>query len=457
MAQTVLTPKQLFERRNTDDVFDRQVLVGLLRILNRRIFYTQIWDNTEEGVQNVCVPFFYDFGGSNINSERFIQDNYTYFSSSECTEIGLKKIDGNFDFYPQGRLSMASVGIDSGNITNRFVMGKYTKREHGKLKSYVSYLYSMPLTYSFNIEIRCENMNTAMKINQAYREFFYKNMTFHINYKGTVVPVRVGFPENAFQPTPGGTYQPGQAPGENWIKISLSIQCETYQPIFDPYNEKPADSSIYNMGLGIWVNRDHSPEKIEGPLKWVTDFEDMVLVCGQDILLEWRYSYFDRDLLQVDLLFEEEDGKQYLLDSVDNHNFYHWRVPSDFIINPSKIDIIIPNTDDVEVFTVPEIYIYPDPTTKIVDDSTVFVLNKGYFITQKQQVDVIITYEDKNGSFVEIPAKLNLKNYQIDEIEPIQFDCFVYNNEINYKKIKLVLRDHHNKDRKVYGDPIIIV
>jgi hypothetical protein len=60
---------------------------------------------------------------------------------------------------------MASVGIDSGNITNRFVMGKYTKREQGKLKSYVSYLYSMPLTYSFNIEIRCENMNTAMKIN----------------------------------------------------------------------------------------------------------------------------------------------------------------------------------------------------------------------------------------------------------------------------------------------------
>lgn len=457
MAQTVLTPKQLFERRNTDDVFDRQVLVGLLRILNRKIFYTQIWDNTEEGVQNVCVPFFYDFGGSNINSERFIQDNYTYFSSTECTEIGLKKIDGNFDFYPQGRLSMASVGIDSGNITNRFVMGKYTKREQGKLKSYVSYLYSMPLTYSFNIEIRCENMNTAMKINQAYREFFYKNMTFHINYKGTVVPVRVGFPENAFQPTPGGTYQPGQAPGENWIKISFSIQCETYQPIFDPYNERPADSSIYNMGYGIWVNRDHSPEKIEGPLKWVTDFEDMVLVCGQDILLEWRYSYFDRDLLQVDLLFEEENGKQYLLDSVDNHNFYHWRVPSDFITNPSKIDIIIPNTDDVEVFTVPEIYIYPDPTTKMVDDSTVFVLNKGYFITQREQVDIIITYEDKHGNFVEIPAKLNLKNFQIDEINPIEFDCFVYNNEINYKKIKLVLRDHHNKDRKVYGEPIIIV
>lgn len=53
-------------------------------------------------------------------------------------------------------------------------MGKYTRRENGKLKSYVSYLYSMPLTYSFNVEIRCSTMNEAMKINQAYREFFYK-------------------------------------------------------------------------------------------------------------------------------------------------------------------------------------------------------------------------------------------------------------------------------------------
>ena len=81
----------------------------------------------------------------------------------------------------------------------------------------------MPLTYTFNIEIRCENMNVAMKINQAYREYFYKNMTFHMNYKGTVVPVRVGFPESALQPNTGGTYTFGAAPSENYIKIPLSI------------------------------------------------------------------------------------------------------------------------------------------------------------------------------------------------------------------------------------------
>ena len=215
-------------------------------------------------------------------------------------------------------------------------------------------------------------------------------------------------------------------PGETYIKIPLTIQCETYQPIFDPYNERPADSSIYNMGLDIWVNRDHSPEKIEGPLRWITDFEDMVLVCGQDLLVEWRYSYQDRDLLQVDILYEDESGHQYLLDSVDNHNFYHWRIPTDFIENPSKVDIIIPNTEDCTVYTVPEIYIYPDPETHIVDESTVYVLNKGYFITSNPYVDAVISYESKNGEIIEVPAKLNLKNFMIDETNPIDFECFVY-------------------------------
>ena len=147
MAKTKLTPKQLFERRNTSDIFDRQVIVGLLRILNRKLVYEQVWNDDTHGIENITIPFFYDFGGSNISSERFIQDNYIHFTDDECTEIGLKKIDGNFDFYPQGRISLSSVGIDSGNMTNRFAMAQYTRWEEGKMRSYTSYLYSIPLQF----------------------------------------------------------------------------------------------------------------------------------------------------------------------------------------------------------------------------------------------------------------------------------------------------------------------
>ena len=121
--KTELQPKDLFERRNTSDVFNRQVIMGMLRVLNRRLVYDNVWE--KENIQPVTVQTFFDFGGGSSSSERFIQDNYTFFSSDECTDIGLKKIDGNFDFYPQGRLSLQSVSIQSGNITNRFSMATY--------------------------------------------------------------------------------------------------------------------------------------------------------------------------------------------------------------------------------------------------------------------------------------------------------------------------------------------
>ena len=357
MPKTQLTPKQLFERRNTSDVFNRSVIMGLLRILNQKLVYQQIWNDSEDGIENVTVPFFFDFGGSNVNSERFIQDNYTFFTSEECTSIGIKKIDGNFDVYPQGRLSMSSVSIDSGNITNRFAQGQYTKFEDGTLKAYTSYLYSMPLIFQFNIEIRADSMNTAFKIDQAMREFFYKNKTFHFNYKGTVVPCRAGFPENGFAPS-GTQYKMGDAPSDPYIKMTFSVQCETYQPVFDKHTERPADSSISDVGFNIWVNNNPEPHHRTGPIYWRTDMSTLnTLVSGQDIMFEWGWSYQDRDLLFVDICYQEEnDNTLYMIDSVDNHDMYSWRIPVDFTDN-ELIDIMIPNTEYGSVGTPPEIYL----------------------------------------------------------------------------------------------------
>jgi hypothetical protein len=110
--------------------------------------------------------------------------------------MGIKKMDGDYKPIPFGIISLGSTAIDAGNISNRFVMGRYTKKVGSELKSFVSFLYSIPLTYSFTATIKCDTMNTMWKIEQAFREYFYKNKTYHINYKGTVVPVRVGFPES---------------------------------------------------------------------------------------------------------------------------------------------------------------------------------------------------------------------------------------------------------------------
>lgn len=404
----------------------------------------------------MTVPFFYDFGGSNINSERFIQDNYTFFTDTECTSIGLKKIDGNFDFYPQGRIGLQSVQIDSGNITNRFTRAKFTRYENGKLKAYTAYLYSMPLTFQFTCEIRCENMNTAFKIDQAVREYFYKNQTFRINYKGVVCPVRIGFPDNGINGNPGATYTMGQAPSDTWIKLTLNLQCETYQPVFDPHTEMSADHTIGSVGMNIHLRDVKDPKLL---MKFDTDFKDMVLTSGQEIMFEWTPLYEDRDLLSVDIFYQiEGDEREHLIECCDNHNFYHWSIPIDFTETP-KLDIMIMNTEMYTVTSNPEIYIYPNPSDKTVDSQNVYVKSKGFFVAPRPdfEVDAIISYENKDGRIIEYPAIVNLHNYMVNPVAGLDFKCFVYENEIDSKKVRIIVRDHNNKDAFAMSEWFMIV
>lgn len=73
-------------------------------------------------------------------------------------------MSGDYKPIPYGVITLDSTTIDSGNISNRFVMGKYTKKVNGEMKSYVSCLYSIPLTMSFTVNIGCDTMNTLWKI-----------------------------------------------------------------------------------------------------------------------------------------------------------------------------------------------------------------------------------------------------------------------------------------------------
>ncbi len=73
MSKVKVEPKQLFEKRNTSDVFSRLIIMGLLRILNMKLKYTQVWEDDEEHTEEITVPFFYDFSGGSVTSVKFKQ------------------------------------------------------------------------------------------------------------------------------------------------------------------------------------------------------------------------------------------------------------------------------------------------------------------------------------------------------------------------------------------------
>lgn len=450
MPKTEITAKQLYENRNTSDVFSRLVIMGVLRVLNQKLKYTQVWEDTEEGTQQVTVPFFFDFSGGAGTSEKFIQDNYMNWSDDECTSMGIKKVNGDYKPIPYGVISLDSTNIESGNISNRFVMGQFQKRINGELKPYVACLYSIPLTMSFTVNIACDTVNTMWKIEQAYRAFFYKNKTFHINYGGTVVPCRIGFPESLTE-TKTSNYTMGaqQKDGAD-VKLSFSLQCETYQPVFDPYTEMPADRNIKGFEGGITLqtkdslDNDNNKIREDGYIE-AEHIDKANVVTGENILLKWDFFYNYSDLLHVDILYKEYGDDEYhiILNNIDNHNCCHMSISGEFVNSP-EIDIIILQDDDVTIMSQPEFKFYLTPDNQITADTCV-VINKGCFLLSEQmekaQIDAILSFE-VNNKIKEIPIKINLLNGAVDTENPIEMDCVVYPKEFDARKIQLFIRDH---------------
>ena len=449
MPKTKVKQKQLYENRNTSDVFSRLVIMGLLRVLNKKLIYQQVWHDDEDGIENIVVPFFYDFTGGSVTSERFIQDNYTAWTDDECTSMGIKKMDGDYKPIPFGIISLGSTAIDAGNISNRFVMGRYTKKVGSELKSFVSFLYSIPLTYSFTATIKCDTMNTMWKIEQAFREYFYKNKTYHINYKGTVVPVRVGFPES-ISSEKTAQYQVGTQNDGFDIKLSFDISCETYQPVFDPYSEIAAEHQM--KGWTYPTSIDGNRPIDQGNIQAITNLNGLTLTVDQEILLEWKYNYEFSDLISVELLYKiEGDETEHLIEIVNNNNFYHLVIPAE-IFNEQQMlfDIQIPNTDTCTVQTQPVIRVIPDSETGVISKNSFVILNKGFFLTKEKQVEGIVSYEDKRGKIIDTIVKFNLVNGMIDENNPVTMRDFIYRGELVKKRIILMVRDAFNKNKFDY-------
>ena len=248
MPKTVLNDRNLYEKRNKDDIFIRDVIGGLLKLLNNRLVYTQVWEDSSEGMEDITVPFYYDLGNS--SGERFLQDNYITFGS----QCGFKQINGNFDMLPRGVVSLESAQIESDSITNRLVMGEYQREDSvdGKIKTYVSWLYSIPMSLSFNCEIRSSSFTEKLKINQACNEFFYKNKTYYITHKGMKLGCRVGFPENFFgEKNSGYTMGGGDSVEKNNYKQSFELKVECYQPVFDKGTERLKSNVVRSWSSSI--------------------------------------------------------------------------------------------------------------------------------------------------------------------------------------------------------------
>jgi hypothetical protein len=214
------------EKYNTDDVFLRGVIMGLIRSFNDKLTYIQVNDKQE--VLEVFVPFFYSMTGD----ESFLQDFFIEYK--ECL-TDKTVAEGNYDVLPRGIVTLQSSEINTGGLGNKFTRMTYAKESlEGEMKTYSSYTNSVPLNLSFNVAMKVDTMLDAFKIYQSVISTFYKTYTYSFEYQGFRIPVQVGFPES---------YEINKQlefsyASNDYIQFNFSVAMETYFPEKDLSTER---------------------------------------------------------------------------------------------------------------------------------------------------------------------------------------------------------------------------
>jgi hypothetical protein len=222
------------DKFNSDDIFFRGMIIGMLKSLNEKITYFQ---TTSAGkIQEIYIPFFYSLAGD----ESFLQDFYLNYGDCDGNPAFA---EGNYDVIPRGILEYSTSRINTASSTNKYVRGTYEKeimQDTGgsEMRAYSAYLTPIPLEASFNLKIKVDTNTDAMKIQARVIEVLFKNFVYYFEYNGFRVPVQVSLPDQVAEKTPNQfTFSYGSTRGEG-ITLSLTVNAETYLPQIDVSTER---------------------------------------------------------------------------------------------------------------------------------------------------------------------------------------------------------------------------
>lgn len=228
---------------NTDDIFLRSVIIGLLDLLNTRIQIKQVMVDTPA---LITVPFFY----ATYGQERFLQDFYMKYREL-CD--GPVYVEGGAEPVPRGILTLTAVSVNAAALTSKFVRGTYNKEVGGEVKAFSSYLNNIPLILNFDVEIVCNTLAESMKITQSAIGAFYKAAKFNVDYNGFMCPCQVGFSEE-FSTEKQIQFTYGD--GADLIKLRFTIEGETYLPVPDQTQERWRGNIMESIGNIIVEHTD---------------------------------------------------------------------------------------------------------------------------------------------------------------------------------------------------------
>lgn len=236
------------ENKNINDVFLRNQTLAILDLFNNRANTEQVEDCDVYDPKRYPIPFFYNFS----SDENFLKD--FYINLPDDCKIPVHA-EGNYDPLPRGIVTFTGMTIRSNDIVNKFVRGTFQKEIKGAnnervTKVFNSRLFAIPLTLTYDVDVKTASLNQAFKVVQSIIEVFYKNNIMYYQYRGLRMQSNIQFPESYnVEKILKFSYT-----DDNKIDIKFTCEVETYYPAFDDTTErfrgnimKEIDSTIYDQ------------------------------------------------------------------------------------------------------------------------------------------------------------------------------------------------------------------
>lgn len=205
---------------NHDNIFERCAIVALLKDFEDKVVIDYINKNE---VKKINVPFYFQLQGS----ERYLMDKY--MNDIVRDEYG-KFAETQYDVVPRGVVIYNNSVVNNSERTNPYVKAiRLKKNSEGELVQYYQPLKSIPLTLSFDIQIKGNHNKDLMSISQKLREIYDYPNVLQFEYEGIRVPAIWILPES-FEREKTFEYTQGDNV-DNFLKFSIDMK--TFQPVFN--------------------------------------------------------------------------------------------------------------------------------------------------------------------------------------------------------------------------------
>lgn len=181
----------MLEKKNFDNVFVRNVIVGLSSFFYDIMEIDEVVNNEAKKKK---IPIFYSMTGS----EQFLSD---YFLNTDKYHNELScKVEGNVNRIPSGVFTIKTGGVSSQDATSpsRMVYEKDVETEMtNEVRKFSAETEIIVETFTTEFTIKASSDIEKWKMYDLIIEKLYKLRKFYIRYKGfNKLPCMIGFPEN---------------------------------------------------------------------------------------------------------------------------------------------------------------------------------------------------------------------------------------------------------------------